>query len=265
MFDVQQRQAEVGSALFYEKLEPLSIKDHGHLGVSLTANPYAFLAETHAVPITADEFQYAAVCYPIVFTREAKVPVVLMGPNPGTNVFIAQDGEMDPEAYVPAYVQRYPFLPVSTDGGQDPLGSSERKILCVDRAARQVTDRPEMPFFENGEHSAFTRKAIEACQVFENLAGRTRDLIAVLERYDLFEDRQLSVPRANSDGTEASPAKIDDCLTISERKLGELPAEDYLKLRDMGIPGIAYAQLLSLRLWPKLLSRVARVHAAMRS
>lgn len=177
MFDVQQRQAEVGSALFYEKLEPLSIKDHGHLGVSLTANPYAFLAETHAVPITADEFQYAAVCYPIVFTR----------------------------------------------------------------------------------------KAIEACQVFENLARRTRDLIAVLERYDLFEDRQLSVPRANSDGTEASPAKIDDCLTISERKLGELPAEDYLKLRDMGIPGIAYAQLLSLRLWPKLLSRVARMHAAMRS
>ena len=177
VFDVQQRQAEVGSALFYEKLEPLSIKDHGHLGVSLTANPYAFLAETHAVPITADEFQYAAVCYPIVFTR----------------------------------------------------------------------------------------KAIEACQVFENLARRTRDLIAVLERYDLFEDRQLSVPRANSDGTEASPAKIDDCLTISERKLGELPAEDYLKLRDMGIPGIAYAQLLSLRLWPKLLSRVARMHAAMRS
>ena len=123
VFDVQQRQAEVGSALFYEKLEPLSIKDHGHLGVSLTANPYAFLAETHAVPITADEFQYAAVCYPIVFTREAKVPVVLMGPNPGTNVFIAQDGEMDPEAYVPAYVQRYPFLPVSTGPlGRLPIG-----------------------------------------------------------------------------------------------------------------------------------------------
>lgn len=263
MIDVQQREVAIGSALFYERLEPLSVEDHGQLGVSLTPRPYAFLARTHAVPVTADEFPFAAVSYPIVFTRESKVPVALMGVNPGMNVFIAEDGEMDPDAYVPAYAQLYPFLPVSPDGSQEPLSGGDRKVLCIDRAAPRITDRPELPFFENGQHSTFTREAIERCQTFENLARRTRDLIGILEKYDLFEAMQLSVPRANPDGTDAAPQAIEDCLAISEQRLSALPVDDYLKLRDMGIPGIAYAQLLSLGHWQKLLSRAARMHPAM--
>jgi hypothetical protein len=263
VIDVQQRKVAIGSALFYERLEPLSVEDHGQLGVSLAPKPYAFLARTHAVPVTADEFPYAAVSYPIVFTRESKVPVALMGPNPGMNVFIAEDGEMDPDAYVPAYARLYPFLPISFDGTQEPLGGGDRKVLCIDRAAPRITDRPEMPFFENGQHSPFTRQAIERCQTFENLARRTRDLIGVLERYDLFETMRLTVPRANSDGTDAAPQEIEDCLAISEQRLSALPAGDYLKLRDMGIPGVAYAQLLSLGHWQKLLSRAARLHSLM--
>jgi hypothetical protein len=257
-----QRPANLGSALFYQQLEPLAVESHGGLGISLVENPYAFLAGTYAVPITADEFQHAAICYPIVFASETKIPLALMGPRPGMNVFIAPDGEMDPEAYLPAYVQRYPFLPVATKGQQDPLGGGERMVLCIDRAARAISDRPEMPFFENGEHSPFTKDAIKACYEFEELARRTREFIRILEQHDLFESMELSVPHANPDGTEAPPQKIDDCLRISERKLTTLPADAYMKLRDIGIPGLAYAHLLSLGLWPKLLSRAARMNAA---
>ena len=256
-----QRSVNIGSALFYRQLEPFSEEAHGALGISLTANPYAYLAETSAVPITADEFVHAAVCYPIVFASQSKIPLALMGPYPGTNVFIAADGAMDPEAYLPAFARRYPFLPVAADGPRDPLGGSGRMVLCIDRAARSISDRPEIPFFENGQHSQFTKDAIQACNDFEELARRTRDFIRILEQHDLFESMELAVPRANPDGTEAPAQKIDDCLRISQRKLDALPTDVYIKLRNIGIPGLVYAHLLSLGLWPKLLSRGARLSA----
>ncbi|MBO9624398.1 MAG: SapC family protein [Sphingomonas sp.] len=259
--NADQLSVNVGSVLFYRQLEPFSEEHHGGLGVSLSANPYAFLADTYAVPITADEFEHAALCYPIVFASESKIPVALMGPYPGVNVFVAQDGEMDPEAYVPAFARRYPFLPIATDGPRDPLGGSGRMVLCIDRAAKTISDRPEIPFFEHGQHSRFTRDAIQTCNEFENLARRTRDLIRILEQHDLFERMELRVPRANPDGTEAPSQKIEDCLRISERKLNALPDDVYIKLRNIGVPGLAYAHLLSLGLWPKLLSRAARMNA----
>lgn len=256
-----QQAVNVGSVLFYHRLEPFSEESHGALGISLTANPYAYLAGTNAVPITADEFEHAALCYPIVFATQAKIPLALMGPYPGVNVFIAQDGAMDPEAYLPVFARRYPFLPVAVDGPRDSLGGSGRMVLCIDRAASTISDRPEIPFFENGQHSPFTKDAIQACNEFERLARRTRDFIRVLEQHDLFESMELTVPRANPDGTEGPPQKVDDCLRISERKLNALPTDTYLKLRNMGVPGLVYAHLLSLGLWPKLLSRCARMNA----
>ena len=259
MNQADQRPANVGSVLFYKQLEPFLKENHGPLGVSLSANPYDYLAGTYAVPLTADEFQFAAVCYPIVFARQSKIPLALMGPFPGVNVFIAQDGAMDPDAYVPAFARRYPFLPVAVDGPRDPLGGVGRMILCIDRAAKTISDRPEMPFFENGEQSQFTKGAIKSCNEFEELARRTREAIRILEQHDLFESMDLSIPRANPDGTQAPPQKIESCLRISEHKLDALSTEAYTKLRNIGIPGLAYAHWLSLGLWPKLLSRVARL------
>ena len=134
-------------------------------------------------------------------------------------------------------------------------------MLCIDRAAKTITDMPETPFFENGQYSRFTKDAIQTCERYEELARRTRDFIRILEQYNLFEDMALTVPSANPDGTEAPPQKIENCLRISEERLNGLSTDVYIKLRDMGIPGLAYAHLLSLNLWPKLLSRAARLNA----
>jgi hypothetical protein len=257
----ESRSNDVGSILFYRQLQPFTPEEHGTLGVSLSPTPYAFLAGTYAVPLNADEFQFAAVNYPIVFATQSKVPLALMGPVPGVNVFIAEDGTMDPDAYVPAYVRRYPFLPVPVEGMRDPLGGHGRMVLCIDRAAPTISDSPEIPFFENGQHSQYTKEAVEWCNKFEELAKRTRHFIRILEQYDLFETMELTVPQANPDGTEGPPRKLTDCLRISEEKLNALPNDTYIKLRDIGIPGLVYAHFVSLGLWPRLLSRLARRNA----
>lgn len=261
MNHADQQPASIGSILFYRQLEPFTEATHGRLGVSLTEHPYAFLAGTHAVPLAADEIKHAAVCYPIVFATQTRTPLALMGPSPGVNVFIAPDGAMDPDAYVPAYARRYPFLPLPVDGPRDPLGGTGRMVLCIDRAAQNLSERPEIPFFEHGQQSPYTKNAIQSCNRFEELARRTRDFIRIIEQHDLFETLTLTVPRANADGTEAAPQAIETCLRISEDKLNALPTDVYLKLRNIGIPGLMYAHLLSLGLWPKLLSRAARLKA----
>src|SRR5690606_42023871 len=103
-----------------------------------------------------------------------------------------------------------------------------------------------------------TKAAVEPRAKFAELARRTRDFLRLIEQHDLVEPRQLTAPRANPDGAEAPPQKVSDCLRVSEEKLNALPIDVDIKRRDIGIPGLVYAHLLSLSLWPKLLSRYAR-------
>ena len=49
-----------GTVLFYAKPEPLSIDLHGKLGVNPVEKPYAFVAQSHVVPLTVTEFAPAA-------------------------------------------------------------------------------------------------------------------------------------------------------------------------------------------------------------
>ena len=111
-------QQTLGRILFYRQLEPLSLEKHRKLGVSQVANPFSFLADTHLVPLTVDEFGLAAVCYPIIFDTQTKTPLAVMGLRPGMNVFLAADGTLDPEVYLPAFARRYPFLPIIAPEGQ---------------------------------------------------------------------------------------------------------------------------------------------------
>jgi hypothetical protein len=128
----------LGKIMFYRQLEPLSAEKHGKLGVSSVSNPFSFLAETHLVPLTVDEFGLAAVCYPIIFDTQSKTPLAVMGLRPGMNVFLGADGSLDPEVYLPAFARRYPFLPiiapekVKNSKNED----DDRVVVCIDPRPR---------------------------------------------------------------------------------------------------------------------------------
>ena len=82
MTTAQGGQQTLGKILFYNQLEPLSVEKHGKLGVSQVSNPFAFLADTHLVPLTVDEFGLAAVCYPIIFDTQSKTCLLYTSPSP---------------------------------------------------------------------------------------------------------------------------------------------------------------------------------------
>jgi len=263
MTTAQGGQQTLGKILFYNQLEPLSVEKHRNLGVSQVANPFSFLADTHLVPLTVDEFGLAAVCYPIIFDAQTKTPLAVMGLRPGMNVFLGADGSLDPEVYLPAFARRYPFLPVLAGANNAQAPSGDDKVLvCIDRAAKMLSSTPELPFFEGDKPSQFTQEVIQLCKEFDMLGRRTQEFVKLMDQHQLFELTPLALPRAKSDGTPDEPTKLGEYLRISEAKLNKLPKDTYLELRDKGVSAVMHAHLLSLGLWPKILSRAARIQAA---
>jgi hypothetical protein len=262
MTTAQGGQQTLGKILFYNQLEPLSIEKHRNLGVSQVANPFSFLADTHLVPLTVDEFGLAAVCYPIIFDAQSKTPLAVMGLRPGMNVFLGADGSLDPEVYLPAFALRYPFLPVMAGTNTQSPSPDDKVLVCIDRSAKMLSSTPELPFFEGDKPSRFTQEAIQFCKEFDMLGRRTQDFVKLMDQHGLFELTPLALPRAKSDGTPDEPTKLGEYLRISEGKLNKLPKETYLELRDKGVSAVMHAHLLSLGLWPKILSRAARIQAA---
>jgi hypothetical protein len=261
MTTAQGGQQTLGKILFYNQLEPLSYEKHRGLGVSQVANPFSFLADTHLVPLTVDEFGLAAVCYPIIFDAQTKTPLAVMGLRPGMNVFLGADGSLDPEVYLPAFARRYPFLPVVANNNT-PQKDDDKVLVCIDRSAKMLSSTPELPFFEGDKPSRYTQEAIQFCREFDMLGRRTQEFVKLMDQHGLFELTPLALPRAKSDGTPDEPTKLGEYLRISESKLNKLAKETYLDLRDKGVSAVMHAHLLSLGLWPKILSRAARIQAS---
>lgn len=235
-----------GNVLFYGQPEPLTADLHGKLGVTPADKPYAFVAGTHVVPLTVTEFAPAALTYPVIFVGDQKQPVVAMGLRNGENLFI-EDGDIRADAYLPAYVRRYPFV-FATDEVEG------RMILCIDRAAPFVTEGGEVPLFENGQPSAYVQNAMDFCNNFEQERVRTESFVKLLTDLDLFEVREATFTPRNEDGTTGQPQKLAEYFAVSEDKLKALPAEKLVELRDNGALGQIYAHLISLAGWDRLIA-----------
>ena len=231
-----------GDVLFYSQAEPLSKEAHGHLGIKQVEHPYAFTAKTHLVPLTVTEFGPAALCYPVIFAGPDKTPVAVLGVNADENLFVDEKGAYQADCYLPAYVRRYPFVLANDEQAQ-------RMIVCIDRLAPMISDKPDAGFFEKGELSDYTKGAIEFCNNFEGEVQRTQSFVALMTELDLFEKKQARF--TPPEGGESQ--LVAEYMGISEEKLNALPVEKLAELRDNGALAQIYAHLVSLLGWDRLI------------
>ncbi|MCA8901046.1 MAG: SapC family protein [Hyphomonas sp.] len=235
-----------GRVMFYKRPEPLNPTDHGHLGIKRVNRPFVFARNSHAIPITATEFGSAAPSSPLIFTGEDRSPVMVLGAVEGLNTFIRRDASVDSESYIPAFIRRYPFV-FANDEGDDKL------LLCIDRSARIVSDTPDIPFFENGEPSEFTRNAIEFCKEFERQRRATVEFVEELQRLDLFAKKSAIV--RTDEGDEGSNRVLAEFWAVDEQRLNALDTKSFMGLKETGALAVIYAHLVSLLNWPSLYQR----------
>jgi hypothetical protein len=238
-----------GTVLLYNTPEPLSQELHGKLGVKRLDHPFAFAAATHLIPLTVTEFQPAGLTYPVIFVGADYTPVGVMGLREGVNLFLSATGPSDPEAYVPAYVRRYPFVFAADQSG-------ERMILCIDRKADLFDENGgELPLFVGTEPSDYTKNAMEFCREFENERRRTEEFVQLLKGLDLFEVKQAVFTPRMPDGTTGEPQVMAEYFAVSEEKLAKLPPEKLTEMFANGAMQQIYAHIMSLLGWERLVAR----------
>lgn len=244
-----------GNVLFYKNPQPLNPEQHAGLGVKQIDQPFGFLREAHAVPVTVTEFGMTAASFPIIFVGEEYTPVAVMGVRQGENLYVTPEGQIDPEYYVPAFVRRYPFVFANDNNG-------DRLLLCIDRDAPMVTNQPDVPLFENGEPSPFTQNAIEFCQEFERQRRSTAEFATIVKSMGLFEQKSVAFQPRDAQGNPAGEQqKIADYWAVDENKLNELSEEQFKELRANGALGAIYAHMISLLNWQRVINRALRAQA----
>lgn len=232
--------------IFYGGLEPLSSNQHGNFR-SRPAQKAPFLVNTHAVPITIDEFVACQRFFPIAFSSgETPVPLALMGLNEGVNVFVEDDGALRGEIYVPAYIRRYPFMLARLRPDADELS------LCFDPTSDLVGPFDEgHALFDDGKPSEATNAILKFCEEFEMSAQRTSAFVSELKDMDLLMEGEVSIQPA---GVE-QPFIYRGFQMVNEEKLRDLRGDELRKMNQNGILPLVMAHLFSMTLMREIFGR----------
>lgn len=232
--------------LFYNQLEPLSSSAHAKFK-SRPLQTAPFLAKSHAIPVTTDEFVMCQRFYPIVFSGgENPVPLILMGLNEGVNVFVDDDGKPRDELYIPAYVRRYPFMLARLRSDADELS------LCFDPSAGSIgAFKDGEPLFDDGKPSEAVNTVLKFCEEFELSAQRTNAFMKQLIDMELLMEGEVSIQPTQ----ESQPFVYRGFQMIAEEKLRDMRGDELRKINQNGILPLIYAHLFSLQLIREVFGR----------
>ncbi len=240
-------QAPNNLPLLYRGLEALSRQVHGDKKLH-RLDTIAGLSETHAVPVTVDEFMLAGRFYPIIFsTGDQPVPLALMGLHEGANTYFDSAGKLiDTSVYVPAYLRRYPFMLARLTEATDQLS------LCFDPTSGAVGEFDDgEPLFEGEGPSQATNDILAFCEQFEQAGHRTAAFMAELQGMKLLMDGEVAI---QPEGSE-QPFVYRGFQMIDEAKFRELRGDELRKMNQSGSLGLVMAHLFSLALVRDIFAR----------
>ncbi len=197
------------------------------------------IGQTHAIPVTVDEFGLAQRHFPIVFSiGDNPVPIALMGLNEGVNVFLDDEGSvLEPSIYLPAYIRRYPFLLARLNPQSDDLS------LCFDPSSGAVGEFEDgEPLFDGDQPSDATKAILQFCEQFEAAGQRTGAFVEDLIKSDLLMDGEVAI---QPEGFE-QPFVYRGFRMVDEEKIRNLRGDELRKMNQNGMLPLIYAHLFSL-------------------
>lgn len=242
----------------YRTLKPLNRNDHVRLLPPGEMPP--FTRESQIVPLSYGEITVAAWHYPIIFVRDeatgGHTMAALVGLDRNRNAFRreidAEKSGWDSEAYVPAYLRRYPFCMATVTVGNKP---DPDLMVCVEstHASSDPADGTIRLFDAEGKPLP-QWSAIEAfLKEYEADLKGSQAFTAELNELGLLEPFTANVVRP--DGTHQSIAGL---VRVDEAKLSALDAETVARLHRNGYLARIYIHLFSLQRFRNLLARETR-------
>ena len=198
---------------------------------------FNFLANLPVVEVVVGEFSSAASIYPIFFVERegAYTPVALLSLVNDQNVFVEADGSWS-GYYLPAAFRRFPFTvgPALVDGKEVPALLVEEEMLSDTEG--------ELLYGEEGADEAQTPvgRTVRLIAETDRHHAATRALMAELAAAGLIRNSDLQVQ------VTGQPHNVTGLFGIDEKKLQELPDEEFLKLRKSGALSMAHIQLQSV-------------------
>jgi hypothetical protein len=238
--------------LLYSALEPLNVTQHGKMNIRRIEKA-PIMANTHAIPVTVDEFALVQRNFPIVFSAgDNPVPLALMGLNDGVNAFLDDDGNLrEQNVYIPAYMRRYPFLLARLRPDSDELS------LCFDPTSGAVGDFEdgEALFEEGGEPSEATKTILQFCEQFETAGQRTAAFMEELKKSGLLMDGEVAIQPEGA----PQPFVYRGFQMVDEEKLRELRGDELRKMNQNGMLALMYAHLFSLPQIREVFERQVRI------
>ena len=198
---------------------------------------FNFLANLPVVEVVVGEFSSVASTFPIFFVERegAYTPVALLSLINDQNVFVEEDGSWS-GYYLPAAFRRFPFTvgPALIDGKEVPA-------LLVDEDQLSDTEG-ELLYGEEGQEEAQTPigRTMRLIQETDRHHGATRALVAELAAAGLMRSSDMQVQLTGQ------KHNITGLFGIDEKKLQELPDDQFLKLRHSGALSLAHIQLQSV-------------------
>src|SRR5688572_20280445 len=201
--------------------------------------------------VVVGEFGEACKEYPLVWIEAGQdaqgvrqvAPIAVFGLVKGQNLCL--DGGAWRTAYMPVALRMYPFALARS--------SDVQYALCHDaNSTRLSVTEGEALFDAAGNPSAFLLDVQRQLEQVELEVERTRQMGLELLRLDLLREMRFEATLP-----EGGSVSVEGFLTIDEKRFGELPDAEVVKLHKSGMLGLVHAHRLSL----SNMRRLAQWHA----
>lgn len=221
----------------FKKIVPFNVEKFAATKVQ-PVKSYEFAKHAHIASVLVNEVNRVAPTYPMVFLKESEEKYglyALLGFKQGENLFVDDDGKWH-APYIPAIIRRYPFA-LGKGQGENQF------VVCVDEESDLLSTEEGRPLVEDGKPG----EVVESVKKYLSDLYRFNEITArfceEMKTRDLLQPLNMQLKQAGSD---APPVSVSGCFGVNEKKLNEMPDDQFLELRKSGALPMIYAHLLSL-------------------
>ena len=231
--------------------ETLNTAKHRHLRIKTGYSAALGDAVTYVMTYPM-EFRDIQSCYPILFTKDPNTggffAAAVLGLEPDQNLFLQDDGW--DAGYVPALVQRQPFL-IATSGE----GDDKPPVVSLDLDHPRVgQDEGQALFDSEGQPSEFLNQKIELLDKLHRGLQHSSGFVDTLLKHELLE--QITLDLAFSDGSKHT---LQGFYCIAEERLYQLDGDVMESLNKAGYLQPVFMAVASLSRIRDLIDRRNRL------